>query len=493
MTLNQLNAQLKDVNAGSLTERRMQRKIRQMEERRAFLNPRREALGAEARRRFDQWAQQLNSNIDGWARQNGKQPEDWFAQLYNGPNSGVMPALYQAYPPSTPLPEARSPIGAGTSGGGNDTRAGGHGSCRPSVAAVGGAAYGIDWAIHNTGDVLTPSHGGGFTPAVTGSTGADLANAAAFLVRGGQILAEPPIWRSCVLAGDDVRAGHRKPPVARPLCQPPHADRGASGRHGLTAYSFAAISEQFWANYTHLRDIPIDPARGWTEKQKFFALHAKVGEYQSTVSREANLQESSLNALEARRRAGRWFRGVTVGTYLTNDLIFGRWLAGHIDWDVFHQLVSHPDLANAQGAAELSFRLLFGLGNALLSTREGVALIGGRFGISSTETNKPQKALQRWGSMLLGSGSTAWTLTDALAFIAEMQANHPDQAAVSAVRTLLEGAFSFYSFQNAKHAYNAGHSRPMEGPRQLAKPNVIVGGALVALEIINIVNRIFKH
>ncbi len=495
-TQNQLNAQLKDVKARSFTERQMQKKIRQMEKRRAFLNPQREALGTEAQRRFDEWVQQLNTNINQWAHQNRKQPEDWFAQLYNGPNPGVMPALYQAYPSSTPLPEIRSPIGAGTSGGGkNDERWRTWGAAGTSVAAVGGAAYGIDWAVHNTGSVLTPSHGGGFIPAVTGSPGADLANAAAFLVRGGQILGRTAYLEKLRLSWE---AMFEQGVVNRQLLDRYVSRLVQTAEHlGVTALQrthLAAITDQFWANYTHLRDIPIDPTRGWTEEQKFFTLHSKVGEYLSTVSREANLQESSLNALDARRRAGRLFRGVTVGTYLTNDLIFGKWLAaGHIDWDVFHQLVSHPDLANAQGAAELSFRLLFGLGNAFLGTREGVALIGGRFGISSTETNKPQKLLQRWGSMLLGSGSTAWTLTDALGFIAEMQANHPDQAAVSAVRTLLEGAFSFYSFQNAKHAYNAGHSRPMEGPRQLAKPNVIVGGALVALEILNIVNRMTGH
>jgi hypothetical protein len=100
----------------------------------------------------------------------------------------------------------------------------------------------------------------------------------------------------------------------------------ALGLTPLQKAQIAAISEQFWANYTYLRDLPLDPARGWTEKQKFLALHAKVGEYQITVAREANLQDSSITALDARRWLARGFKLVTLGTYAVNDAVAGKWV-----------------------------------------------------------------------------------------------------------------------------------------------------------------------
>jgi hypothetical protein len=478
---------LRDGRANSFAARRLSKKIDTMNARRDFLNPERARLGRQARQEFDAWVKQLNHNINNWAAQNGKAPEDWFAQVHAGPNAGVMPALYWAYPQSAPSPQNKTQIGTGTSGGGaNDSAARRWGTAGTSTAAGVGLGTGVYFAAEHSGNVMTPSTGGGYTPPVAGSPVADVANAAAFLARSGAVLTRTMYteklrlaWETIFEQGSVTREGLDRY-VSRLMNTAEHL-----GVTALQRVNIAAITEQFWANYTHLRDRPIDPASGWTEKQKFFALHAKVGEFMITVSREANLQESSLNALDARRTAGRWVRAGTLATYLVNDVIAWKWLeSSGLDLKTFTDVFTDPSRTTTQAAAEASFRVLFALGNAALTTREGVALIGGLFKTTGTETNRFQKGLQRWGTLSLAGGGAAWTLGDALTFLHSVHAGDPD--ALAAARTLLEAAFTYGSVQNWKHENRRAHGNPMDGPRKLATPNVIVGGALAALMIMSI-------
>jgi len=141
----------------------------------------------------------------------------------------------------------------------------------------------------------------------------------------------------------------------------------------------------------------------------------------------------------------------------------------------------------AANDAETSFRLLFALGNAALTAREGVSLIGGFFNITGTETNKFQRAMQRWGMTALTAGGGAWTAADALVFINGVKAGDPE--AIELAGTLLKAAFTYGAGWSAHHEFNRAHLRPMGKPLSLAKPAILLGGALVVSMIIAVAKR----
>jgi hypothetical protein len=453
--------------------RKVQANLKLMQERRIDLNQRRDRLAQDSIAHFDNWLAKLSP--------------DWSPGVTGNNHPGVMPVLYDRLPHSVPLPKRGTATGVGTSGGGaNDSvlRRGG------TAVVAGGAIYGVaeggDWVVDHTGGLLEPTTGGGYVPTVDGSPFADIGNSLAFLLRGGTLIGRGLYteklrlaWESIFEQGVVTREGLDRY-VSRLFNTAPHL-----GITPLQRANIAAITEQFWVNYTYLRDKPIDAAAGWTEQQKFLALHAKVGEYMITVSRESGLQESSLNALDARRPSGKFFRAATLGTYAFNNAIAWKWLQeGGLDFNVFVDLVSNPSLASGQAASETAFRLLFALGNAALTTREGVSLIGGMFKITGTETNKFQKALQRWGMYGLTGGGAAWTASDAMILLEGLQ--NGDPVAMQAASTLLKAAFTWGTFHSARHEFNRAHNRPMGGPLAQSKPGILLGGALVAAMIIAI-------
>jgi hypothetical protein len=47
--------------------------------------------------------------------------------------------------------------------------------------------------------------------------------------------------------------------------------------------------------------------------------------------------------------------------------------------------------------------------------------------------------------------------------------------------------------RNWKEEYNRAHANPVDGPKQIAAPSSIVGGALVALMVMQIAKAIGSH
>ena len=451
--------------------RKVQKKLEEMHQRRAILDEHRERMRKESRVKFNDWLARL--------------PSDWSDSVKNNNNPGVSPALFKQLPYSTPRLAEGSAIGEGTAGGNkNDSNWRRTGAGLVSVAAVTGGKEGTDWVVDHTGKLLEPTTGGGYVPKDHGSLPADIANATAFFLRGALLLGRGLYTQKLRLAWEEI------------------FEQGVVTRQGLDRYvsrlfntadalgitplqkvHISAAAEQFWANYTYLRDRPLDPDNGWTEKARFLAMHAKVGEFQIIVSREANLQDSSVNALDARRPRGMLVRAGALLTYSVNNAVALKWLHdGGFDMNVFHEMLNDPSMKHSQAAAEMSFRILFALGNGALSTREGASLIGGMFGITGTETNKTQKALQRWGMGALTAGGAAWTATDALTVVHD--ATQGDSIAQGVATTMLKAAFTYAAYNATKHELNAAHARPMEGPLAQEKPGQLMAGALMAAMVV---------
>jgi hypothetical protein len=269
---------------------------------------------------------------------------------------------------------------------------------------------------------------------------------------------------------------------------------------GITALQrthIAAATEQFWANYTYLRDQPLTDT--FTEQQRFLALHAKVGEYQITVSREGNLQDSSVSALDPRRPSGRWFRTALFATYGVNETVALNWL----NTSGLHQILSASflhqasGLADAQNGAELLYRGLFLLGTTMPLVQQGAALIGGLFDITTMETHGFQRFLQRWGQLALGVGGAAWTVQGALTTATQIHMTaaaglHGDWlgdgtlAVMSLALTLAKAAFTWADLRVTADEFRRAGALPMRGPMALARPQIILAGALGAAMILTL-------
>jgi hypothetical protein len=458
-------------------------KIQKMERLREQLDGIRDQLGRDARSQFDQWAAKVRV--------------DWSPEANNA-KPGVYQTLAEQLPHSTPLDRSKGALnGPGTSGGTKNgvwwRRAGAGATSVVSMAGAGVAAhFGMPALDHAS--FLTPTTGGGFAKTMSGSDIANALTAGGFLVRGIMNFARTAYleqlrlqWEQIFEQGAVSRDGLNRY-VSRLFNAAPYL--------GITALQRAHISaatEQFWTDYTYLRDQPLSD--DYTEQQRFLALHAKIGEYMITVSREGNLQESSLSAADSRRLEGRWFRSGLLATYAINEAVALKWMES----SGLHQILSaqflHQGsiLADAQSTSEVVYRSLFLVANGMLATREGNSLIGGLFGISGTETNRLQKVLQRWGQLALGAGGIGWTADGALTTAAAISsATHGDivgngtTALLGTATTLARAAFTWAALRGYGDEFNRAHALPMSGPLKLSKPQLVLAGALGAAMIISL-------
>jgi hypothetical protein len=451
-------------------------KIQKMETRRTELDGFRDQLGKDARTQFNQWA--ANVGVD-------------WSQEAKDAKPGVYQTLAEQLPHSTPLDRNEGTLnGPGTSGG---TKNGvwwrRYGTGVTSIAGMAGAGVaahlGMPLLDHAT--FLTPSTGGGFTETMSGSNIANALTSGGFLVRGIMNFGRTAYleqlrlqWEQIFEQGAVTRDGLNRY-VSRLFNAAPYL--------GITALQRAHISaatEQFWTDYTYLRDQPL--TANYTEQQRFLALHAKIGEYMITVSREGNLQESSLSAADSRRLEGRWFRSGLLATYAVNEAVALNWM----ETSGLHQILGmqflHQGsiLADAQSASELVYRSLLLVANGMLMSREGNSLIGGLFGISGTETNRLQKVLQRWGQLTLGAGGVGWSINGSLTTAAEISAGNGTTAALDAASTLARIAFTWAALRSYGDEFDRAHALPMSGPLKLSKPQLILAGALGSAMIISL-------
>jgi hypothetical protein len=387
--------------------------------------------------------------------------------------AGVYPALYRDLPESTHLElDAGTQTGVGTSGGfNNDSTPRQVGAAALSAALLGAAGagtYGLSRLID------PPGEGGVFGLARSGSTATDGINAGAFVTRAlmglGRIGYTENLrleWEKIFEQGVVTRDGLDRY-VSRVFNGSPWL-----GVTALQRAHIAAATEQFWANYTHLRDKPIDPASGWTEQQKFLAIHAKVGAHQSTVNRTLNLQDSSIDATDARRPQGRLLRATQLATYGVNLAVTAKWLeAGGL-----------KEFTEAASVPEAAFRALFGLGNAVLASREGYSLAGGLLGITDTETNAVSRGLQFAGTGALAAGGVAWTADSAVAAVSNfIHKDFPD-AGLDTITAVLKLAFTWFLSEGLGNEIKRAGGQPMAGPRGLSMPQVLMLGTL-ALSVV---------
>jgi hypothetical protein len=465
------------------------KKIQEMETRRAVLDVHRDKLAANARREFDIWAQKVRGNQSG-------SPGDWSKEV-TAKQGEVSPALAAQLPRSTPQDQTQGVSnGPGTSGGAKNGvwwRRAGAGTT--SVAGVAGIGVAVDFfmrgGIDRTG-FLTPTTGGGFLKSLPGSADAGVLTSLGFLGRAALNLGRTAYLEQLRLQWEQIfeQAAVTRDGLNRYVSRLFNA-APSLGITALQRYHISAATEQFWTNYTYLRDQPL--TADYTEQQRFLALHAKVGEYQITVSREGNLQESSLSAADTRRLQGRLFRSALLASYGVNEAVALSWLKTSGLHEIFGAQFLHQasDLADAQSASELLFRSMFLLGNAMLMTREGNSLIGGLFGITGTETNRFQKFLQRWGQLALGIGGIGWTVDGGLTTAKTIKSlTYADRygdgitAALDAASTLARAAFTRADFQIYADEFRKTHALPMQSPIELAEPQLILAGALGGAMII---------
>ena len=430
-----------------------------MDARKANLDGPRAALHAMAWKAFQQWAGDVEAiRLD----RNSQTPVSWKADSpdFIRHPIGLYPALYQALPESTHMEQgAGSATGVGTSGGyNNDSTLRKRGAEALNVAvlaATAGAVFGFSrvWG--------PPGEGGAV---------ADKVNDAAFLVRSllsmGRVSYTEDLrlqWEAIFEQGNVTREG---------LDQYVSRLFNASSALDITMaqrLNIAAATEQFWANYLYLSNKPINHAEGWTHEQRELAILAKVGAYQGAMSRMLHLQDSAIDATDARRFEGRGLRFGALTTYGINVAHALQWFANR-------------DLnASAKIPAEACFYVLFGLGNSLNAVKEARSLAGGFFGITDTETDKFAQSLQLAGMGALMAGGVPWAVSS---LISAATSKVPAEIGVDVLNMFFEGAFTFAMSKNFQTEYARFNADAMPGPRAQAIPQLLVQGFLLLIMIV---------
>jgi hypothetical protein len=453
-------------------------------DRKAQLEKARERLHVKAWKEFEKWAEKVHKTRvgttegKGLARDTGKgkgkardtggdSPVNW------GPNSddfkeypiGLYPVLYHGLPLSEPLPKEGGNTGAGTSGGfhNDDPRrqleAGG--LTLGILVATGVIAFGAT----RTGNVGT------------GATTLDRLNALAFAARSGLAIAGlfhteklRVEWEDLFEKGNVTRQGFDRY-VGRM--------RAIAPSLGITEEQLdivAASMEQFWANYSYLADKPLDPENGWTDelKQQSLAIYAKLGAYQGAMSRMLHLQDSTINATDARHWLGRIIRGGELITYAMNLGDAFNWLKQFVDGA--HKLRGGGEIS--EESASCAFHALFAVGNSMFAVNDAYSLAGGLRGITDTETGKFPQHLQLWGSLALATGAAAWSLEDIIAAVREFIGHDPGGGILDIVTMLLKCAFTYCTYLNFTSQYARVQAKEMKGPLEQAIPQYLAYGAL---------------
>jgi hypothetical protein len=428
-----------------------------MDLRKAHLQPERDRLHAGAWEDFKDWAEAIQEI--GWRLDDPK-----FASI----PEGIYPRVFRALPESTRLEEYGSPTGVGTSGGYNNDslwrRAAIEGSTVGLVAATGAALYGLTkaWGL--------PGEGGAV---------ADRVNDAAFLARAVLGLVR-------ILYTDNLRLRweemFEKANVTREGLDQ-YVSRLFNGSFGLDVtadqrFAIATATEQFWTNYQELANAPLDFAKGYTQDKKVLDLQGKIAAYQSAMSRILNLQDSTVDATDARRIEGQilrfflsWTHGINVAVGL-QELLQGR-------PDRFKGWINKPEAA---------FHVLFLVGNLMLGVRAERALVGGRFKVTDTDGGDFPHAQELLGTGTLALGGLAWSVQDMIAAATKIAGHHVFAATLDIITAILKLAFAYNMGKNFASEFNRMFARPMWGPRDQALPLIMVAGTLGIIEIISLVS-----
>jgi hypothetical protein len=378
---------------------------------------------------------------------------------------GIYPMLYRALPESTHMEQdAGSATGVGTSGGyNNDSKKRTQGAnvlTGGIVAATAGLLYG--------GSKL-------WGPPGAGGAAADRVNNASFLVRAVVGLVRIFYTEKLRLEWEEI---FEKGNVTREGLDQ-YVSRLFNGSDGLdlTAHQrllIGAATEQFWANIRHLADQRIDFDVGYTDLQKIFDIQAKVGAYQCAMSRVLNVQDSTVDATDARRREGQIARLVLQTTHGINVMVGLQGLLRG-DYKGLEALLHIPETA---------FHFLFVLGNATMGTRAARGLAGGLLKITDTDGGRWPHGAELAGTGLLAAGSMFWSAQDIIGIATNALHKEGGQAGVDTVTAILKAAFAFYMAQNSMSEFNRVFAREMRGPKDQAFPLMMVSGTLLLTMII---------
>jgi hypothetical protein len=437
---------------------------------------------------FDQWMNEAARTTTAWSTD--------VQRAIVAREYGVFQQLYEQLPRAIHLDQKDTGkigrgIGRGTSGGErNDSHALRNQArllATLTLLGLGAAGAGLDLGslgiTGHAGHAMAESYGGGYAAATPGSHFADLLNEAAFAGRAVANVARTAYLEKLRLQWEQIfeegfgtlDALYRY--VSKLLNSAPWV-----GITALQRAHIAAATDQFWLDFTFLRSKPLDPANGWTDMQRFLAIHAKIGEYMITVSREGNLQESSVNAAEARRWQGQLLRGFMLTSYLANDTIAGKRLFSAAPW---HDIVASAGAAgHAQAAVALAQAALFFVGNTSLAANMAGSLGGGLRGISSMETSKAQKTLQEViGMPALGAGASFLATNQGMTTVAGYL-NHVGAGAdaTNTILTLLTAAFAGKIGQTAWEGIRRQLRKPAPKPAEMEERAIWANAALGLFE-----------
>jgi hypothetical protein len=425
-----------------------------MDERRRNLNEPRRQLHRDAFEAFITWADLIEKSDLSWTPTSNN-----FSQH----PVGLFPELYKSLPESVlTAQDAGTATGVGTSGGSNNDSTWRQVSAEVlDVGLLGitaGAVYGLSRATGLPGD---------------GGAKSDRVNDGAFLLR--SVLSAGRIFYTEKLRLEWEKIFEERNVTREGLDQYVSRLFNAADALSITPEQRARIgaaTEQFWANYHYLSNK--EPSTEWTKERSDLAIHATIGAYQITVNRELHLQDSSINATDARRPMGKALRALALSTYGVN-------VAHSIQWFINRDLHVSKETMNIP--AEAAFLILFGLGNLMNGVKEARSLAGGILGITDKETDKLAQSLQLGSTGLLTVGGALWSVDDLLSAI-----NVKSHAgiAVDVLSALIKGAFTFYLAKNFRSEYAKFNANPVGGPRQQAVPQLLVQGLLFAAVMIAI-------
>jgi hypothetical protein len=429
-----------------------------MNERKANLDGPRAELHKASWQAFLTWAGRIHrTRVD----ETSSRLVDWSAGSpdFKDHPEGLYPMFYRALPESTHLDlDAGGATGVGTSGGFNNDSAtrkiGVEASTVGLLTGTAGALY-----------ALTRAWG----PPGEGGAIADRVNDAAFLTRAVLGLVRILYTEKLRLQWEEM---FEKANVTREGLDQ-YVSRLFNGSSGLDItmgqrVTIAAATEQFWANYQHLSTKPLNYDKGYTQDQRVLDIQAKVGAYQGAMSRALNLQDSTVDATDARRLEGQAFRALLLTTHGINIAVGLQWLLQG----------SHERFKLSVNTPEAAFHVLFLLGNIMMGVRAARSLAGGIFKVTDTDAGRLPHAMELAGTASLAAGGLAWSVQDGIAAVTKFIGKDAPAGALDTITAILKLAFAGYMARNSMSEFNRVFARPMWGPRDQAIPLLMVNGAL---------------
>jgi hypothetical protein len=196
---------------------------------------------------------------------------------------GLYPAFFEKLRLSTHMEQDEGSVtGLGTAGGKTNDSTKRHWGAEGLNAGLFGisalATFGVSKAL------APPTDSGAIVVTLAGANATDDINDAAFLARAllglGRIVYTENLrleWETIYEQGVVTRP-RLDAYITRLFEASPYLNITAAQR-----LQIAAATEQFWANYCGLRDAPLDPAKGWTERKKNLDIQAKVSAFQGAI------------------------------------------------------------------------------------------------------------------------------------------------------------------------------------------------------------------